>query len=115
MTIVSELHSQSTDVVWIPRKDALAKLEQIERLKADSVELYQRRLEVVDQRNIINSLRSSLENSVSLTRTLEMRIDNYISQVSNLERALRKQKRKTTLVTFGGIALSASLLFFMIK
>lgn len=115
MMIPFAAFSQTTDAVWIPRKDALGTLARVERLKADSVELYHTKLEVVDLKNMVSSQRISIENLNTHVLTLGAQITNYARQVSVLERGLRKQRNKTRLVTFGGVALSASLLYFLIK
>lgn len=104
---------KSGEAIWIYRKDAIGTGLRIERLKADSVEMYQRRAEVVDLRNRVASLEKSNKDYLDNIQTLDLRISNYIMQVSEAERALKKQKRRTTLATVGGISLSASLLFLL--
>jgi hypothetical protein len=122
-------HSQTTeDSTRIANKDLKRKLIQLEQCKVDQAELLQRRNEVLQLSQIVNSkdsVISGLHQSMSVYKEL---ITNYTEQVDNikkqadleqagillLKKQLKKQKAKTVLTGIAGIVTAGGLMYLFI-
>src|SRR4051794_30991228 len=111
MLIAFAGHSQKTDTVCIPIQDLRKKLIQLEECKVNQAELVQRRVEILQLKQIamtkdtvINGLNQSVIVEKQKVSNLDDQVFNLNGQIELrdqgikiLEKQLRKQKAKTFL------------------
>lgn len=116
------------DKICVPRADLVYKLAQVERLKVDSAErdllrdnnaMLLQRISAKD--NTIVQLESALNNAEGRVRNYQLIESNQSGQirllnesVASLNQTLRKQKRKTTAITIGGVLVTGALTFLLL-
>lgn len=128
--IVFAAHSQKIDTTCIPNAQLQKKLVQLEQCKVTRLELQQKKQELTRLDELVNIKDRIIQGLSTNTDILQAQIDNYEwltinyekqNEVSNqaivnLQRQLKKQKRKTFFTGTGALLVIGSLTYlFIIK
>lgn len=113
MLIASAGHSQTKDTVCIPVADAKRKLIQIERLQADSAKLVLKQSEITDMQNLNNSFQTTIKNLNNTIAAQNSLVTSQQLQITAMQKAYKKQKRKTIFTAICGVAAAGGLIYLL--
>jgi hypothetical protein len=108
-------HSQATDTVCMPVKDAKRVLARLESLKVDSIELQFRRADIADLQTIISSQTGTVGNLRAQVSAEQLKSANLSMQITVLHKEVRRQKRNKVFAIIGGILTTSAMAFLFIS